>query len=157
MRREPLPHDALDTADRTLINMLQDGLPITSRPFAGIAAELGLTEAAVLLRIARLRDIGAITRFGPFLDAAAMGGAFCLCAMDVPEPRFDAVVTLVNAHPEVAHNYQRIHRLNMWFVLACDRPEGIGQVADRIEAETGLPVLRFPKLKEFFIGFKVTA
>ena len=86
-----------------------------------------------------------------------MGGAFCLCAMAVPAERFDDVVTLVNAHAEVAHNYERTHRLNMWFVLATDRPEGIERVAQKIEAETGLSVLRFPKLKEFFIGFRVTA
>ncbi len=66
-------------------------------------------------------------------------------------------MTLVNAHPEVAHNYERQHHLNMWFVLACEKPEGIARVAKRIEAETGLHVHLFPKLKEFFIGFRVTA
>ncbi|MDQ2095135.1 Lrp/AsnC family transcriptional regulator [Rhodalgimonas zhirmunskyi] len=157
MRRTPLPPDALDETDRKLINRLQDGFPLTSHPFAGIAQEMGLEEADVLTRIANLRELGAITRFGPFIDAAAMGGAFCLCAMEVPEDRFEEVMTLVNAHAEVAHNYERVHRLNMWFVLACDRPEGIDETADRIEAETGLTVLRFPKLKEFFIGFRVTA
>ena len=86
-----------------------------------------------------------------------MGGAFCLCAMEVPQDRFDAVVTLVNAHPEVAHNYERAHRLNMWFVLATDRPEAIERIARAIETETGLKVLRFPKLREFFIGFRVKA
>jgi hypothetical protein len=30
-------------------------------------------------------------------------------------------------------------------------------VADNIERETGIAVLRFPKLKEFFIGFRVAA
>jgi 8-oxo-dGTP pyrophosphatase MutT (NUDIX family) len=30
-------------------------------------------------------------------------------------------------------------------------------VAREIEEETGLPVLRFPKLREFFIGFRVDA
>lgn len=157
MRRTPLPPDALDDIDRQLINSLQEGIPLALRPFTGIAAALGLDEAEVLARIAQLRELGAITRFGPFLDAAAMGGAFCLCAIEVPEDRFDAVMTLVNAHAEVAHNYERVHRLNMWFVLACDRPDEIAATADRIEAETGLTVLRFPKLKEFFIGFRVNA
>ena len=118
---------------------------------------MDLAEDDVINRVSRLRELGAITRFGPFLDAAAMGGAFCLCAIAVPSDRFDEVMTLVNAHPEVAHNYERVHRLNMWFVLACDQPSQINKVADRIEAETGLTVLRFPKLKEFFIGFRVTA
>jgi DNA-binding Lrp family transcriptional regulator len=155
--RATLPPDALDATDRLLINRLQDGLPLTHDPFAPVAREAGISETEVVDRITQLREIGAITRFGPFLDAEAMGGAFCLCAMAVPQDRFDEVVTLVNAHPEVAHNYERQHKLNMWFVLACERPEQIAEAAMRIEVETGLKVLRFPKLKEFFIGFRVEA
>ena len=155
--RATLPPEALDATDRLLINRLQDGLPLQHAPFVPVAQEAGLAEAEVVDRITRLREIGAITRFGPFLDAEAMGGAFCLCAMAVPADRFDEVMTLVNAHPEVAHNYERQHRLNMWFVLACEKAEGITEAAERIERETGLQVLRFPKLKEFFIGFRVEA
>ena len=120
-------------------------------------AGLGLDESDLLARIAAMKADGLITRFGPFFDAAAMGGAFCLCAMAVPEGDFDTVTAQVNAHAEVAHNYARSHRLNMWFVLATETPEGIAQVADAIEAETGIAVLRFPKLQEFFIGFRVAA
>lgn len=157
MRRTALAPNALDDIDRALINRLQDGIDISPHPFAPLAETFGLDEDDIIARIARLRDIGAATRFGPFIDADAMGGAFCLCAMHVPDDDFDRVMTLVNEHPEVAHNYERIHHLNMWFVLATDTPDGITETADRIEAETGLTVLRFPKLKEFFIGFRVTA
>lgn len=157
MSRTVLPEDALDATDRRILNALQDGFPISPRPYAEAGAALGLSEAELISRIADLRNIGAITRFGPFYDATAIGGAFCLCAMAVPEARFDAVMTKVNAHPEVAHNYQRAHKLNMWFVLATETPLGIARTVVRIEAETGLKVLRFPKLKEYFIGFRVTA
>lgn len=155
--RATLASDALDTIDRLLINRLQDGMPLIHAPFAPVAAEAKIPETEVVDRIARLREIGAITRFGPFLDAEAMGGAFCLCAMAVPQDRFDEVVTLVNAHAEVAHNYERQHKLNMWFVLACEKPDDIAKSARRIEGETGLKVLRFPKQHEFFIGFRVEA
>jgi len=157
MRRTPLPPEALDATDRAILNRMQDALPLVPRPFAVLAADLGLTEDALIARIQALREIGAITRFGPFFDAEAMGGAFCLCAMEVPADRLGSVVTFVNAQPEVAHNYERDHRLNMWFVLACERPDQIGQVAARIRQETGLPVLLFPKQHEFFIGFRVAA
>jgi DNA-binding Lrp family transcriptional regulator len=157
MRRAPLPPDALDDADRALIDAAQDPLPLTPAPFAALGARLGLSEADTLARLRRLLDIGALTRFGPFLDAAAMGGAFCLCAMAVPEERFEAVAEAVNALPEVAHNYARAHALNMWFVLATETPDGIARACDRIEAATGLTVLRFPKEAEFFVGFRVEA
>jgi DNA-binding Lrp family transcriptional regulator len=157
MRRTPLPPDTLDAADRAIINALQEGFPLSHRPFAEAGAVLGLSEVALIERLGRLRELGVITRFGPFFDAEAMGGAFCLCAMAVPGERFDEVVTLVNAHREVAHNYERSHHLNMWFVLACEKASGIAKVADSIERGTGIKVLRFPKLKEFFIGFRVAA
>ncbi|HHI71576.1 MAG TPA: Lrp/AsnC family transcriptional regulator [Rhodobacteraceae bacterium] len=148
---------ALDDTDRRILNRLQEGFPITPHPFADVAAELGLEEDDLIARLTRLKETRMITRFGPFYDAAAMGGAFCLCAMQVPEDDFDRVADLVNAHPEVAHNYERDHALNMWFVLATETEAGIGKVAKRIEAETGLAVLLFPKEHEFFIGFRVAA
>lgn len=147
----------LDATDRAILNRMQDDLPLTAHPYVVVAEELAISEADLLDRLARMKAERVITRFGPFFDAAAMGGAFCLCAMAVPEDEFEATLTKVNAHPEVAHNYERTHRLNMWFVLATETPEGIAATADAIEAETGVRVLRFPKLQEFFIGFRVAA
>jgi len=148
---------ALDDIDRALVNALQDDLPLSHRPFAPLAESLGISEDALLTRVQALRDSGVLTRFGPFFDAAAMGGAFCLCAIAVPPEDFETVMTQVNAHPEVAHNYERTHRLNMWFVLATETVDGIAEAAARIEQETGLAVLQFPKLQEFYIGFRVAA
>ena len=147
----------LDDVDASVINLLQDGLPLVPRPFAAAGERIGLSEADLIERVRRLREAGVLTRFGPFFDAEAMGGAFCLCAMAVPADRFEEVAAKVNAHHEVAHNYERAHRLNMWFVLATEFPEQIEAVAREIELETGLHVLRLPKLEEFFIGFKVAA
>lgn len=147
----------LDQTDRAILNRMQDDLPLVSHPYATVAKELDLSEAELLARLTRMKETRVITRFGPFFDAAAMGGAFCLCAMAVPAGEFEAVVTKVNALPEVAHNYERTHRLNMWFVLATETPEGIKATADAIERETGIEVLCFPKLQEFYIGFRVAA
>jgi DNA-binding Lrp family transcriptional regulator len=147
----------IDATDRKILNRLQEGLPVCPHPFAEVAAELGLNETDLINRLATMKSNRTITRFGPFFDAAAMGGAFCLCAMQVPEADFDTVAERVNAHPEVAHNYARDHRLNMWFVLATETQTGIGAVVRQIETETGLTVLQFPKEREFFIGFRVAA
>ncbi len=151
------PPPAPDATDRAILNALQEGFPLTPRPFADAARALGIGEDELIGRLARMKAARLITRFGPFYDAAAMGGAFCLCAMEVAQARLEEVAALVNAHPEVAHNYERDHRLNMWFVLATETEEAIAAVADAIEAQTGIAVLRFPKLKEFFIRFRVAA
>ncbi|CTQ46756.1 MULTISPECIES: Lrp/AsnC family transcriptional regulator [Stappiaceae] len=147
----------LSPLERTLINRLQDDLPLVSHPFQELAQELGLSEEEVAGHIRTLRDDGLLTRFGPFFDAEALGGAFCLCAIAVPPERFEDVLTKVNAYPEVAHNYERDHKLNMWFVLATESQAAISATAEAIERDTGLPVLLFPKEREFFIGFRVNA
>ena len=151
------PAPLIDAVDRRIVNALQEGFPLSPRPYAEAAQTLGLSEEELIRRLQRLLETRALTRFGPFFDAAALGGAFCLCAMAVPDDRFDVVSVQVNAHPEVAHNYARTHRLNMWFVLATETPDGIDRTADLIQAETGIEVLRFPKQQEFCVNFRVAA
>lgn len=153
----PQPAPMIDAIDRSIINALQGGFPISHRPYADAAADLGLAEADLLTRIGRLLSDGVLSRFGPMYNADRMGGAFCLCACAVPAERFDSVVAAINAHPEVAHNYERTHTLNVWFVLATERPERIDTLLTEIKSETGLDVYAFPKLEEFFIGLRVEA
>lgn len=147
----------LDDLDRRIINELQGGVPVEHAPYAQCAARLGLTEDVLLARLRALLDSGALTRFGPLFNVDRMGGRFCLCAMEVPADRWRDVVETVNAFPEVAHNYQRDHAFNMWFVLAVERPDGIAAICAAIEAAAGLPVHAFPKKREFFIDFRVSA
>lgn len=145
----------MDEYDRAIVNALQDGLPLCVQPFAFLAEELETDEQDIVARIARLLDEGVLTRFGPMYNAERMGGALTLCALSAPTEKFDEIVSLVNAHPEVAHNYERDHALNMWFVLATQDEDRIAQVVAEIEAETGCSVFEFPKLCEFFVGLKL--
>jgi DNA-binding Lrp family transcriptional regulator len=147
----------LDPIDRRIVNELQEGFPVCSRPYAEAAEKLGLEEGELIARLEGLLARKVLTRFGPLFNADRMGGGFLLAAIAVPEERFDDVAETVNAFPEVAHNYARTHALNMWFVIACDRPERIGQVVQEIEAATGLQVHPMPKLAEFFIDARFAA
>ena len=157
MSTAPVEEISLGELDRAIINRLQLPLPLEHRPFATVGLDLGCSEDELIERTKNLLRSGVLTRFGPFIDPEAMGGAFCLCAMAVPAERFEAVVEIVNGFEEVAHNYERDHFLNMWFVLATDAPAKIARVAKRIEQATDCQVLLFPKEREYFIGFKVAA
>ena len=145
----------LDATDALLLRRLHGSFPLTESPYADVARELGLTEAEVIERLQRLLDDGALTRFGPLFQIERAGGQFVLAAMQVPEERFDAVAAQVNALPEVAHNYRREHRFNMWFVIACASPREVEAACARIEAETGLHVTAFPKEREFFVELRL--
>lgn len=141
----------LDAQDRAIVNRLQNGLPLVLHPYAVVAAELGVSEEALLARLTRLRDSGVLSRFGPMYHAERMGGGLTLAAMAVPEADYAWVVEILNNVPEVAHNYRREHALNMWFVLATESSERILQVVTDIEVATGLPVFNMPKEREFHV------
>ena len=145
----------LDPTARAIVNGLQGEFPLTSRPFRDAGRALGLTEDELIEGVRELTDSGALSRFGPLWNAEQIGGGVCLAAMAVPGPRFEEVAGMVNAHPEVAHNYERAHSFNMWFVISADDPRRIQQVIAEIERETGLAVHAMPKAREFFVGFRV--
>jgi DNA-binding Lrp family transcriptional regulator len=147
----------MDELDRRVINQLQGGFPVCERPFQEAAETLGTTESELITRIRCMLDDGLLTRFGPMYHAENMGGAVSLCAMKVPAESFDEVAEQVNAFPEVAHNYQRDHEMNMWFVLATESPGQLDECLQKIETTTGIPVFNLPKKEEFYVGlhFKV--
>jgi DNA-binding Lrp family transcriptional regulator len=145
----------IDSADARLIEHLHGGFPLTDRPFADVAAVLGCGEDEVIEQLRRLLAQGVLTRFGPLFQIERAGGCYVLAAIAAPEERCDAVTAMVNARPEVAHNYRREHALNMWFVVATETPAAADAVLDRIEAETGLVVSRFPKEREFAVELRL--
>jgi len=147
----------MDELDRRIVNGLQGGFPLCERPFAEVARKWGVEEKLLLDKIEQLLKNKILTRFGPLFDAERLGGAFSLCAMSVPAEDFERVARLVNAHAEVAHNYERAHRLNLWFVLAVEDPARISQLVLIIEKETGYPVLELPREEEYFVELRLTA
>lgn len=145
----------LSRDDLRILDRLHGELPLSDRPFADVAAELGLDEDLVIERVRQWLAQGLLTRFGPLYQIERAGGRLVLAAIAVPDARYDAVAAAVNAFPEVAHNYRREHRLNMWFVVATETPAGADDALRRIEAATGLPVLAFPKEREYFVELKL--
>jgi len=144
----------MDKQDKAIINVLQDDFPICDAPYQEVAERLGIGVDELLQRLESLLQTGVLSRFGPMFHAEKMGGGLTLAAMQVPEQRFDEVAEMVNAFPEVAHNYARHHRFNMWFVLATESPEQIQRILQEISEKTGLKVYDMPKKKEYFVGLR---
>ncbi len=147
----------MDAMDRRIINDLQDGFPISERPFAEVAKKMDLNEDELIERLGRLCDDGTLNRFGPMYNAENLGGAVTLAAIKVPDDRFDEITERVNAHPEVSQNYAREDDLNMWFVISTETPGRIAKVIAEIEHETGLEVIDLPKIEEFYVGLRFQA
>ncbi|MDD5240543.1 MAG: Lrp/AsnC family transcriptional regulator [Sulfuricella sp.] len=147
----------MDQLDRAIINGLQGGFPICEHPYAGMAAQFGITEQTLIARIDSLLQRKILSRFGPMYHAERLGGSLSLAAMKLPEEDFGRVAEIVNAMPEIAHNYARDHQFNMWFVLATETPQAHADALKKIEQDTGYAVYDMPKIKEYFVGLHFKA
>lgn len=140
----------LNEIERRLLNDYQQDFPLSPTPYADIARELGVTESEVLETLARLKSEGAVSRVGAVLRPNTVGVS-TLAAMAVPPARLDEVAALVSACAEVNHNYEREHRLNLWFVATAADRARLQQVLDDIAARSGCQVLAFPLLEDYHI------
>lgn len=146
-----------DATDRRVLNRLQDGFPLCERPFLVVAKEMGLAENDLIARVTHLRESGVVSRFGPLFNVERAGGAVTLAAMKVPDADVEVVAEKLNAMPEVAHNYLRDHRFNLWFVLAAETQHLLDKCLCEIELRTGYPVYSMPKLSEYFLDLRLDA
>lgn len=140
----------LDALDRRLLNDFQHDFPLSPRPYAELARRLGVSEDEVLARLARLQAAGAVSRIGAVVRPNTVG-ASTLAAMRVPPADLERVAALVSAYPEVNHNYEREHALNLWFVVAAPDAARRDRVLAQIEADAGYEVLSFPLLQDYHI------
>ena len=155
MKPEKNSAAVLDSVDRQIINHLQQGFPLSPRPYLDVAKMLNLEEDELIYKIESLLDEGILTRFGPLFQIENMGGCFSLAAMKVPPKNFETVAEQLNSMPQIAHNYQREHEFNMWFVIATETTEEVDKVIQKIEKTSGLKVYNMPKQQEFFIQLQL--
>jgi len=154
-----MPPDAnYDRTDLELLDVLQDDIPLISRPWRAIADRLGIAEPEVLLRMERLQAAGILRGVSPVLESRLLGiTAGTLVALCVPEPQVAEVVRIINGYPEVSHNYRRDHEYAIWFTLAAATDERICQVLDEILRRTGIPetdMLNLPTLQHYKIDVR---
>lgn len=101
--------------DAALIGAIQGGLPLVERPFAAIAADLGLEEGAVIARIQTLMATGAIKRLGVVVRHKELGyGANAMVVWDLPDAEVDALGRRIGQLPYVTLCYRRPRCLPDW-------------------------------------------
>jgi len=142
--------ETLTDLEKRLLNEYQQGLPLSPTPFADMAQHLGTTEDEVLRILNNLQQQGAISRVGPVFKPKR-AGASTLAAVAVSPDELESVAAFISAFDEVNHNYERLHRLNLWFVVTAPNQQRVDEVLAEIEAHCGQPVLYLPLMKHFHI------
>lgn len=147
----------MDGIDKKLLNIIQKGLPIESRPFLELSKQIGITEEETIERLRKLKDKKVIRRFGGIFDSRRLGYCSTLCAISVPKERIEEVASVINKHNEITHNYIREHKYNMWFTIIAPSKERIKEIIFNIKEETkiddiiNLPSEKLFKIKAAFI------
>lgn len=149
---ESLP---LTPLQKRLLDDWQRRFPLTPRPFDDIARELGVGEDWVIAQISAFLQQGLISRVGPVFRPNTVG-ASTLVAAAVPPAQLAAVAARINRYDEVNHNYQREHRLNLWFVVTTASGAQLEQVLQHMERTVRLPLLRLPLLRDYHIDLGFT-
>jgi DNA-binding Lrp family transcriptional regulator len=137
-------------AELRLLDAFQRGFPICERPWAEIARRLDVREDEVLDSVARRLAEGVLSRVGAVFRPNVIG-ASTLAAIAVPPARLEAVASIVSACPEVNHNYARENAVNLWFVATAADAGALEAALARIERDAGLPVLRLPLVRDYWI------
>jgi len=105
----------LSQDDRAIVQALQAGLPLTPRPYAEIAARLGLPEAHLHERLRALMADGTIRRIGIAPNHYRLGmTANGMTVWDVADDRAEALGAQVGALDFVTHCYLRPRALPDW-------------------------------------------
>lgn len=143
----------MDATDARLLDLLQQGLPLVARPFADLAAQLGISERDVISRIERLKSDSVIRQIGAIFDSAALGYTSALVAFLVDGPALDRAAGIVSAHSGVSHCYSRDADYNLWFTITVP-PEGDVETEVRALAGAGdvEDYLVLPAVKVFKVG-----
>jgi DNA-binding Lrp family transcriptional regulator len=101
--------------DKALIEIMSQGLPLVSRPYARIAEQLGSSEALVIKGIQQILLRGDVKRFGVVVRHRKLGyRANGMVVWDVPDTRVAELGACIGQYPFVTLCYQRPRRLPEW-------------------------------------------
>ena len=116
MAARPLqPASPIGEAERRLVSVLQEGLPLFMRPFALIAERIGISESEVMGRIGHWLDDGAIKRFGVVVRHRELGyKANAMLVHDIPDARVGELGRALAEEPAVTLCYRRPRVLPDW-------------------------------------------
>ncbi len=148
----------LDRVDLDLLEILQEDLPLVSRPWDCIAAHLGISPYEVLSRIEKLQEAGIVLSISPILESRNLGlPVATLVALRVPAERVREVAGIVSSFREVSHNYRRDHQFSIWFTVSAESPDCLARVLAEIQEKTGIPdhdILNLPTVQKFKIDLR---
>jgi len=134
---------ALSTIDRTIINELQQDLPLIEKPFDLISVIISMKPDEFLSYCQALLQRGIMRRFSASISHNKLGfTANAMACWRVPSDMVEAAGKRIAMFPEVSHCYERYTNFtwhyNLFAMIHADAKETCRAIADKICSETGL-------------------
>jgi len=105
----------MDAIDFQLIEAIQNGLPICSRPYLQLGKGLSLSEQQVIDRLAALRQQGLVKRLGVIVNHRQLGyRANAMVVLNIPDYNVAEVGGQVSQFSFVNLCYQRPRQGDRW-------------------------------------------
>ena len=116
MDMKTTPHPELnDPIQRALIQAIEGGLPLVSRPYAAIGEQIGINENEVIQRVQALHDNDLIKRMGVVVRHRRLGyKANAMVVWDITDDQVITTGQCFGRLPFVTLCYQRPRRLPQW-------------------------------------------
>lgn len=133
----------MDDVQIRIVKALQQGLPLTARPFADVAQALGIPEADLLSVVRSWQESGIIRRFGAVLRHEAAGfTANAMGVWDVPDERVEDFGRRAAARDSISHCYRRPRfegfPYNMYTMIHGRYRKDCEEIARELSSETGV-------------------
>ncbi len=103
------------TPNAAVIDAIQDGIPLVSRPFAEVGRAAGLSEVEALAELRAMIENDVIKRFGIVVRHHELGyRANAMAVWDVPEERIADLGRCISRYPFITLCYRRARQLPAW-------------------------------------------
>ena len=94
--------------DYEILQVIQDGVPVTREPFKEAADKLGMTQEELVERVKVMNENGLIRRFSANINQRKLGvTANAVVVWNIPEEKMEAAVPVFLGRGEISHIYER--------------------------------------------------
>jgi len=132
------------TTDHEILQLIQDGVPVTREPFKEAADKLGMTQEELVKRVKAMNENGLIRRFSANINQRKLGiTANAVVVWNIPEEKMEAAVPVFLKRGEISHIYERRvypgrWEYNLYTVVHDYDRESVERFAKNIADEIGV-------------------
>ncbi|MBF0121831.1 MAG: Lrp/AsnC family transcriptional regulator [Candidatus Omnitrophica bacterium] len=140
----------MTSKDKAVIKKLQPEFPLASRPFAVLADQAGISEKEMITFFKRCKKDKVLRYMAPMFDMRKLGIVSSLIAMRVPEKKITKTVKVINAYPNISHNYLRADDYNVWFTVSAASERRMNTILKEIRNKSGVEDMLNLKTRKVF-------